>query len=497
LAEPNSSKRFNRALRWAYVMTLGRQVGTAGVTFVLAALLGPEAFGTVALAAVYIAFLELFLEQGMTNALVQRKDLREDHLDAAFWMILGLSLLLCGVSLALAPVWAGANDLPILTPVISVLAVTLPIRGLTIVQQAWLQREMDFKALAVRTNFSTLGAGAVGIGMALMGYGVWALVAQQIGTALLSLILLWSMSPWRPGMRFHFSAFRELLGFSTGAMLSRLGVFVNRRVDTIVMGMAFGPVAVGLYRLAERLMNLPLEMATRAVQSVSLSEFSRHQDDPERLRESVERSIWISATLTIPVVLGIGAVAHWLLPLLGEDWGQAAPALRLLCVVGAVNAIVILSGPLLQAVGRPHTMAGLVWLWGAVATGSVLALAWWKKDASIGEQLVWLAGIRAAIALLLHLPVHASYLVRLSNMPWSRFFAIVAPSIVSGTLAYGVVALVQGTGVLEELDRLSAFLVATIPAALVALGCLLADPRVREWLRDARATVLRPWQTAE
>jgi PST family polysaccharide transporter len=118
--------------------------------------LGPEAFGTVALAAVYIAFLELFLEQGLTNALVQRKDLRPDHLDAAFWMIFGLSIVLCGVSLAVAPLWAIANQLQILSSVISVLAITLPIRGLTIVQQAWIQRDMDPRALEVRANVSTL-----------------------------------------------------------------------------------------------------------------------------------------------------------------------------------------------------------------------------------------------------------------------------------------------------------------------------------------------------
>lgn len=497
MTKANNSKDFNLALRWAYVMTIGRQFGTAGVTFVLAALLGPETFGTVALAAVYIAFLELFLEQGLTTALIQRKDLRSDHLDAAFWMILGLSLLLCGISLAVAPLWARVNQLPILNSVISVLAITLPIRGLTIVQQAWLQREMNFKALAVRTNVSTLLAGGLGITLAFAGFGIWALVAQQLGLAALDLILLWAMSPWRPGLRFRFASFRELLGFSTGAMLSRIGVFVNKRVDTVIMGLAFGPLAVGLFRLAERVANLPVEMATRAVQSVSLSEFSRLQDQPQELRTSVEWSLWISTTLTIPAVLGIGAVAHWLLPLLGEDWGQAGDALQVLCAVGAINSIVILSGPLIQGVGRAHTMAAIVWLFGAISTGTSLGIAWLKRDAGVAEQLIWIAGGRAAIALLLKLPVHAGYLIRLSGMPLPRFFSIVTPSILSGGLAFGMVAIMKNASLLDEIGPLSSLFLVAVPAAIVSISALTLDPRVRRWLRSERGTPASKGQTAE
>ena len=141
-----------KAVKWAYIMNGGQSGLTALFTFVLASVLGPRDFGTVAMALVYLALIQVFLEQGLVATLIQRKDLRDDHLDSVFWMGLSLSLLLMGLSVGLSRWWAGVNHLPELALVISALSLLLPIEALDMVQRAILQREMDFKSLSVREN---------------------------------------------------------------------------------------------------------------------------------------------------------------------------------------------------------------------------------------------------------------------------------------------------------------------------------------------------------
>ena len=168
------------ALKWAVVMNSGRRVMSTVFTFLLAALLGPHDFGVVAVALVFVAFVRMLLEQGFMTAIIQREDLDDAHLDSAFWLNLAWCLVLAVGCAFVAGWWADVNDMPQLGPVIQVLSLMIVIDGLQIVQQAVMERQLDFKRLAIRTNISVLLGGAVGIPLALAGAGVWALVGQQL-----------------------------------------------------------------------------------------------------------------------------------------------------------------------------------------------------------------------------------------------------------------------------------------------------------------------------
>jgi len=484
---------FDGALRWAFALNWGRRAWAAVVTLVLATLLGPEAFGIVALANVYIAFIEMFLEQGMTNALIQRKDLRDEHLDASFWMVLAVSVALCLLSVLLSAWWAATNSAPQLEAVVIVMSLSLPIRGLTIVQQSVLQRAMDFRSLAIRANLSAIFGGVVGIAMAVQGFDVWSLVGQQLGTALSSLVLLWRLSHWRPGRRFSFTHFQDLLGFSTGAFLSRLGLFIHRWVDTLVMGIMFGPVAVGVYRLADRLMNLPLDLSTRAVQMVSLSDFSRLQDEPEALGRSVSRALWSAVSMAVPALAVLAAVSDYLLPLLGEKWQPAVEPVKLLCLVGVVNASIILTGPLLQAVGRPHAMAGLAWGWGLISTVTAWTIGLWLREAGVAQQVLGISAARGGIAVLLHFPVHITILKRISQLSWRQIFRTLLPSLTAAAAAVSIVHLLKLHTRLPMLSPAWTLVAAGAVAGVVIAASMLAlDRHLRAMLvRRLARTVLR------
>jgi len=166
-------KSFRHAVKWAYVMQGSEQGLNVLFTFMFAAILGPKDFGTVAMGMAYILFVKLLLEQGFLPALVQRRDLRQKHLDSVFFLNLGVSLLLTVATIGISKWWARVNHLPILASVITALSVTLVLEALTIVQRAVLERDLDFKSFSIRSIVANLAGGAVGLGMALKGYGVW------------------------------------------------------------------------------------------------------------------------------------------------------------------------------------------------------------------------------------------------------------------------------------------------------------------------------------
>ena len=165
----SDSQRFRGALAWSFVLNGARQALTSLFTLALAAMLGPEEFGTVTIAFTFVLFLQLFIDQGVGEALVQRKELDEEHLTAAFWLMAGGSLLLAIAGVALSPWWAAANRLPSLAVVTAVLTLTIPLQALFVVQQALLRRRMDFRSLAVLANAAIVASGALGFLLARRG----------------------------------------------------------------------------------------------------------------------------------------------------------------------------------------------------------------------------------------------------------------------------------------------------------------------------------------
>ena len=351
--------RFARAAGWSYVMDGGRQVLSVAVTFVLAALLGPETFGLAAMAIVYVLFVDMVQRQGMASALIQRRVLTAAHRDTGFWLVLCTSVVMTVVSVLGAGWWAGVNRTPELEQVIVRLSPLVLLQGLSTVQQALLRRDMSFRVLATRTLVAVTTGGVVGILGALAGWGVDALVAQQLTTAGVTVVALWHASDWRPGWRFTRPAARELLGFSSGAFLTSLAVFVNNRADALLIGVFFGPFVVGIYRLGSRLVDMVVAALVGPVQQIALPELAPHQHDAPELATRVQRLGRISVASTVPVLACLVVVADPLVATLGGSWLGSAAVIKVLCIVGVVRAVVAVDGPVLQATGRPFLQAGV------------------------------------------------------------------------------------------------------------------------------------------
>jgi O-antigen/teichoic acid export membrane protein len=468
-------------LKWAFISAWGQRGIASLVTLVLAAIVGPHSYGVVAMATIYIVFLQLCLDQGISTALIQREVLEEGDLDSAFWLNMAWCAVLTTVSVALSGWWAGLNHTPELQGVINVLSLTIVVQGLTIVQRSVLQRDLRFKKLALRTNLANAIGGVAGLAIAFTGGGVWALVAQQVVTSCTSVVLLWSISDWKPRFRFSIERVRKLLGFSSYVFLGNLANFITQRTDALLIGLFFGPVAVGLYRLADRLVEMAVTFGSRPTQVFSLSYFARLQADPEALRRGVRSCMRLTALMTVPVMLALAASSKYVIGIFGPKWEEATNVLLLLSLVGLAKALILFTGPLLFAVGKPHFRTIMVWVFAAVSTASFVAVGLALRGKDVGDQVVGMAASRALLFIVIFTPVNLLLITHITGLSVRRQTASLVPSTVAGVVgALGVVGL-QMAGVLDAVPPVIAVLVAGATAGILALGTLMIiDRRVFE-----------------
>lgn len=401
---------------------------TSGLTLVLAAILGPRAFGVMALALAFTGFAEMLQKQGLAPAIISRETLPDRVADTAFWLVCGASLVLTGLGLGLAPLWAAANDLPELTPVIRVLSLGIPVSALIVVQESILKRTMQFRKLAVRTWLSAGVGGVVGVAGAILGWGVWALVAQLMTTNLVSVLVLWAVSPWRPKFRVDGEAARSLWSYSMRSVGASVGLFLGGRADLLIAGPLFGAVVVGLYRMANRLTALVVDVSARSMQAVSLPALAALQTDPPQFRARFLSMLRATTVLCLPVLGIVAGVAPAVEGILGDEWVGTTDAVRWLVPGQAAVTMCLLFGPALQAVGRPGLTSWLTWGWVATTVALLPAAA-----VTIGADRPLLALCLAVTAsAILTWISHAVVASRVLDVPLAAMLGAWAPGLAGG-----------------------------------------------------------------
>jgi PST family polysaccharide transporter len=361
---PNDSSNLRqkavKGVIWSALDSWGRQVISIGVFIVLARLLDPQTFGLVALATIFLNFLQIFLDQGLSQAIVQRQNLDKEHLDTAFWVNLGVSGLATILSIACAGLIADLFKEPQITPIIRYLSLGFLISGFSSVQEAIFQRNLAFKSLALRSLLAAIIGGIVGITMAFMGFGVWSLVGQQLTNNFAQVLVLWWVSDWRPGFRFSQKHFKELFTFGVNVMGMNLCNFFNRRSDDFLIGYFLGTTALGYYSVAYRLLQILTQLLTGVIVKVSLPTFSRLQEDPEKLRNALYKSIQFTSLITFPGFLATVILAPEIVTVVfGEKWSPSIPVMQVLNVVGILYAYFYFNSSLMMAVGKPSWKLGL------------------------------------------------------------------------------------------------------------------------------------------
>ena len=288
---------------------------------------------------------------------MQRLTITEDDRSSIFWLTTGAGLLLTVGGLLAAPAIARFYDEPAVEDIFRALSLTFIITALGATHAALLTRAMDFRALELQQiGAVTVGAVAALFGLAL-GWGLWAVVAQQIAVAAAATVLLWFFAAWRPRLRFSRSAIRAMAGFSANVFGTRMLFYADRNSDNLLIGKFLGASALGLYSVAYNLMLVPLERIAGPVQQVFYPAVARLQDQPQRLGVAWIRATRLIAAITTPAMLGIIVTAPDLVRVvLGEKWLGAIPVIQVLAWVGLHQSLARLNSSVLQATDRTHLM---------------------------------------------------------------------------------------------------------------------------------------------
>ncbi len=329
---------------------------------------------------------------------------------------------------------------------------------------ALLTREMRFRSLAIRTTVGTTVGGCVGVVSALLGFGVWSLVAQQLAGAAVGVACLWSSVRWRPGVQANRAALADLSPFSGGVLGSNLLWFVSKRVDQTVIGIGLGVAALGAYTIAQRVVSLGNDVLATPAQSVAMPVFSKIQDDPERLGRMFVRSTSLVCALALPVFLGLLLVGPRLIPpMLGVKWKAAIVPMQILCVSGILRGAQTFVHPTFMALGR----VGL-YMWIFLLDAAASAIGCWLAATHGVAAVAWAVVVAAGVTGLVNFFV----ISRLVTLSFANLYAATWPILV----ACGIMALaVLGTervliGQVHELI----VLVAQVVIGMVCYGTAVA-----------------------
>jgi PST family polysaccharide transporter len=374
----NLREKAAKGVFWSVTQQWGVEVISFLTFIAIARLLTPEEFGLVALAAVFMHFIKIFLDQGFGAAIVQRADLEREHLDTAFWTSIVIGVLLTAIGVAASGLVARIFEEPRLAPILIWLSLGFLFGALGSIQKSILRREFAFKNLATCSLVATTTSSIVGVSMAFAGFGVWSLVAQNLVFNLTDSLVLWWASDWRPRFFFSKKHFDDLFGFGISIVGSKILEFSNRRSDDFLIGYFLGPTQLGFYTMGYRLLLVMIRMITGITNFVAAPTFSRLQDNPERMRRVYYKVTQYTSMLAFPAFIGLGLVAPELIPaLFGENWAPSVPVTQILTLIGLLSSLLVFNGSIMKAYGKPSWHLGILLLTSVCTViGFLLAVRW-------------------------------------------------------------------------------------------------------------------------
>ena len=359
-----------RGVGWSAIDNLAQYAVSFFVSIILARLLTPDDYGLLGILAIFTAICTALINGGFTTALVRKKNCTDSDYSTAFIVNMGMSIVLYILIFLCSPLIAtffGREELVLLTRVSSV---GIIIGAFAIVQQTRLTKLLDFKTQTKITLIASVISGAIGVGMAIYGLGVWSLVVQTLSSQMLRTTLLWGYNRWAPQLQFSVKSFRDLFGFGWKIMVSSLIDTTWKELNQVIIGKYYNPFSLGQYTRAKQFSELFSNNLTNVVQRVTYPVLSDIQDDKPRLVGAYRRIIKVTMFITATSMFALGAVSEPLLYcLIGPQWHDAAIYMPLICVAGSSFPLHALNLNMLQVQGRSDLFLGLEIIKKIVALG--------------------------------------------------------------------------------------------------------------------------------
>lgn len=338
---------------WRLAERSGAQLVQVIVAIVLARLLMPTDYAVIALMNVFIGVLGIFVNCGLTGALIQKKDADDTDFSTVFYAQMCFCIVLYAVLFFIAPFIAKFYAHPEMTAMIRVLSFTLIIAGVKNVQTAYVSRNMIFKRFFFATLGGTIGAAFVGIGMAYAGLGAWALIGQSLFNNTVDTIILWITVKWRPKRTFSFFRLKGLFGYSWKLLVSSVLDNIYNNLRTLIIGKVYSPNDLAYYNRGNSWPNLIVENVNSSIDSVLFPSMSAAQSDPSQVKAMTRRAIKTSTYVMAPMMMGLAFCGATLVKLLiTEKWLPCVPFQTIFCITFMFYPIHTANLNAIKALGR-------------------------------------------------------------------------------------------------------------------------------------------------
>ena len=374
---------------WRFAERCGAQGVSFIVSIVLARLLEPSVYGTIALVTVFTTILQVFVDSGLGTALIQKKDADDLDFSSVFYFNFTVCLVLYFGMFVSAPYIAKFYGDETLVPVIKVISLTLVISGVKNIQQAYVSRNMLFKRFFFSTIGGTIVSAFVGIFMAYIGMGVWALVAQQLSNATIDTIILWVTVKWKPKRMFSWKRLKELLSYGWKLLVSALLETVYNNLRNLVIGKLYSSADLAYYNQGDKFPKLIVTNINTSIDSVLLPTMASAQDDSARVKNMTRRAIKTSTYIMAPLMIGLAFCANTIVELvLTEKWLPCVPFLQIFCITYMFYPVHTANLNAIKAMGKSDIFLKLEIIKKIVGMALLLSTMWFGVMAMAYSLLV-------------------------------------------------------------------------------------------------------------
>ena len=354
---------------WSVLQVLGKQGVSYFAFLILSYTLEPKHFGVLAMAMAWVGFINVFAEIGFGAAIIQKDEIHNGHLNTTFLVnvAIGFVLLLIGIGLSRVAAWF--FNTPEVQPVLAVLSFGFFINALSLTQVAYLQRNMQFKKLAIRDLIASILGGFTAVLLALNDFGVWSLVAQSMTVYVVSSILIWCYSSWKPGVKdVSILYIKELWPFSSKIFQFNIFKYFAQNTDLVVVGYLLDSTVLGYYTFAFRMVVFPFTTLVGAIGIYLFSKFSRMQTDVLSVKDHFLQLLKKINSVVCPPLILLAFWAHAYIPMIfGERWHPALEIFPVMALVAFLQSNISPIGNIMKALNKPD------WLlkWSILIAGMV------------------------------------------------------------------------------------------------------------------------------
>ncbi len=338
---------------WRFAERCGAQLVTFVVSIVLARLLAPEDYGQIALITVFTTIMQVFVDSGLGTALIQKKDADDLDFSSVFYFNFVVCLVLYAVMFVTAPIISNFYNDTTLTPIIRVISLTIVISGVKGIQQSYVSRNMMFKRFFYATLGGTVFSAFLGIGLAYTGFGVWAIVIQQLSNTAIDTLILWITVKWRPQKAFSWKCLKGLLSYGWKLLVSALLDTVYNNIRSLIIGKMYSSSDLAFYDQGKKFPNVIVTNINTSIDSVLLPTMASAQDNCKRVKAMTRRAIKTSTYVMAPLMMGLAFCAEPIVRLMLTDkWLPCVPFLRIFCITYMFYPIHTANLNAIKAMGR-------------------------------------------------------------------------------------------------------------------------------------------------